>query len=452
MVGSRHGLVSVLLMGFALAGCGEDQPVGLADRSLDPAGKPASGDPTVTSTDPSGAPVDTTLVVRVLGSGYDAGSTADFALDGQTIPQVRTNATTFVSSKELRANITIDADAPTDLYDVIVTTSKGKRGIGIEKFAVFITATSLGTLGGASFATAVNGHGEVAGWSEYRRNSGRSHVFFWSASSGMEDLGEGGVGDISEGAEIVGSQRSGSNFLQAVIWTRNGPGNWSILNLPVPGGYKSGAAAISPSGSYIAGSVGVGSPYENQAVWMRDGGGWSLSILPSSGSAADVNDDGLVLGRSSGQASVWIFESGTWVAHPLDIPSSAPKGVSLHSINSAGDVLGTSCCEQLEVRPLVWRRTASGWSSAEEVPAIPPGSGVMAMNDAGHIAGGYIDSRGEWRAFLCCNGGLVDLGTPGGSSSIAHHVGPAGHVAGQSGTASMAKAYLWTVPWATSPR
>ncbi|HET6363062.1 MAG TPA: hypothetical protein VFH11_13560 [Gemmatimonadota bacterium] len=374
---------------------------------------------------------------------------ANFALDGQTIPQVRTNSTTYVSSRELRANITIDADAPTDLYDVIVTTSKGKRGIGIEKFEVFITATPLGTLGGASFATAVNRHGEVAGWSEYRRLSGRPHVFYWSALSGMEDLGEGGVGDISDAADIVGAQRSGSNFLQAVTWTRNGLGLWSMQVLPVPPGYKSDAHAISPSGMYIAGSVGSSSPYEAPAVWTRSGGIWSISILPSSGSAVDVNDDGLVL--VSGSRAVAIFQSGIWTLHQLAVPPDAPRGITVRTITRAGDVLGGTCCEQLEVRPLVWRRTSIGWSTAEEVPAIPPGSAVTGMNDAGYISGAYIDSRGEWRAFLCCSGGLVDLGAPGGSTSIVHGIGPAGHVVGQSGSSGKAKAYLWTVPWAASP-
>jgi hypothetical protein len=41
-----------------------------------------------------------------------------------------------VSSSELRANITIANVADTGLYDVLVTTSKGKKGIGSELFTV----------------------------------------------------------------------------------------------------------------------------------------------------------------------------------------------------------------------------------------------------------------------------------------------------------------------------
>jgi hypothetical protein len=60
----------------------------------------------------------------------------DLALDGVTTDKVRTNSTTFVTPKKLIANITIAPDAVPERYDVIVTTSKGKRGIGIERFEV----------------------------------------------------------------------------------------------------------------------------------------------------------------------------------------------------------------------------------------------------------------------------------------------------------------------------
>ncbi|HET6360585.1 MAG TPA: hypothetical protein VFH11_00845 [Gemmatimonadota bacterium] len=117
------------------AACENDIPTGASRGSIDLAAKP-SGDPVVTAADPSTAPQDTTLDVAVTGSGFDHGSRVDFGLDGVTTEKVRTNSTTFVSPKKVVANITIAADAIPDRYDVIVTTSKGKRGIGIERFEV----------------------------------------------------------------------------------------------------------------------------------------------------------------------------------------------------------------------------------------------------------------------------------------------------------------------------
>jgi len=121
-----------------LAGACSD-PAADAGPAMDPAKAApaaAAGDPTVDAVDPAAAPQDTTLDIRVLGSNYDRGSTAQLALDGVPTPKVTTNSTRYKNSGELIANITVAADAPVAAYDVLVTTSRGKKGIGIEKFAV----------------------------------------------------------------------------------------------------------------------------------------------------------------------------------------------------------------------------------------------------------------------------------------------------------------------------
>jgi hypothetical protein len=89
----------------------------------------------------------TTLDVHVLGSGYDDGSVATFKINGSEVAQVRTNSTRFVTAEELVANITVDADAPLELYDVEVVTTRGKKGIGADLFKV----VKEGSLFDASF-------------------------------------------------------------------------------------------------------------------------------------------------------------------------------------------------------------------------------------------------------------------------------------------------------------
>jgi hypothetical protein len=79
---------------------------------------------------------NTTLDVRVLGSGFDDGSAATFKINGSAVSQVRTNSTTFVTAEELEANITVDADAPLDFYDIEVVTTRGKKGIGADLLKV----------------------------------------------------------------------------------------------------------------------------------------------------------------------------------------------------------------------------------------------------------------------------------------------------------------------------
>lgn len=95
-----------------------------------------SSGPSVKSAEPDNAPQDTTLDVAVSGSGFDRGSTAQWAIAAMPSSKVRTNSTRFVSPKQLVANITIALDADPVLYDIVVTTATGKKGIGTEMFAV----------------------------------------------------------------------------------------------------------------------------------------------------------------------------------------------------------------------------------------------------------------------------------------------------------------------------
>jgi len=130
-VGVRAAL-AVLFVVLSVHAC-EDGPT-LPPASFAPGG--GSGGVTVTATDPNDAAQDTTLDVVVSGSGFDRGSTAEWAIAGVPSPKVRTNSTRYVSAKQLVANITIAPDADTVLYDVRVTTSRGKKGIGTELFRV----------------------------------------------------------------------------------------------------------------------------------------------------------------------------------------------------------------------------------------------------------------------------------------------------------------------------
>lgn len=101
-------------------------------------------EPTVDDTDPGSAPQDTTLSVGVIGTNFDEGSTVEFLLNGAKTNKVTTNFTRFVRADSLVANITIAADAVPDQYDVQVTTSRKKKGIGIELFE--ITLSKFGQL------------------------------------------------------------------------------------------------------------------------------------------------------------------------------------------------------------------------------------------------------------------------------------------------------------------
>ena len=131
---SAARIVSLLV----LSGCAAEVPTAPPVQGPDFAKGGGSG-PTVRAADPDTGIRNTTVDVRVLGSGFDNGSEAKWALAGDTAnttTRITTNSTRFVKSGELVANITIAADAPLALFDIVVVTSNGKKGIGIEQFTV----------------------------------------------------------------------------------------------------------------------------------------------------------------------------------------------------------------------------------------------------------------------------------------------------------------------------
>lgn len=125
------GLAVIAFLG-ALA-CSDRQPTMPTIRAAAGGG---GGGVSVTATDPDSATQDTTLDVVVNGSGFDQGSQAQWAIAGVPAAKVHTNSTRFLTPKKLIANITIAPDADTVLYDVLVTASTGKKGIGSELFRV----------------------------------------------------------------------------------------------------------------------------------------------------------------------------------------------------------------------------------------------------------------------------------------------------------------------------
>jgi hypothetical protein len=178
---------------------------GTVEEPLAPAfAKPGSGDPIISSVEPSSAPQDTTLDVAVSGSDFDSGSAVTLTLAGVASGEVVTNRTTYVNSRKLIANITITADAEVALYDVEVRTLGGKKGVATEIFEILargnvdtdpravweisgtlLDGTSSGLLGDGRDA---DGNPSTTGVSEYRgdRCGVNAKIFAtdWGSGSG----------------------------------------------------------------------------------------------------------------------------------------------------------------------------------------------------------------------------------------------------------------------------
>ena len=278
-------------------------------------GKP-SGDPTVKATDPVSAPQDTTLDVRVLGSGFDDGSVARFLLNGVAVADVRTNSTRFVTSKELVANVTIAADAVTEFYDVEVTTLRGKRGVGIELFEVTATPVELNGLSprAAVEARAINDAGAVVGWSHDRSGTQRAVRGLpqgggWGAPEVLA-VGSSGAVAINDAGfvagHLFGGPKTGPVTSTAVIWKPDG------TRIELGPGW---ARDINANNTVVGHVEDVGG-----VAWRYDParGEWTRQTIPGA-EAADVNgisDQEVAVGRipnGNGELAVtWKYANGQW--------------------------------------------------------------------------------------------------------------------------------------------
>lgn len=142
-------LVVFLPMVVAVA-CGDNPAAPELAMAKGSGGGANSTEPKVTAADPSFGRRGQRLEVRVIGTGFDGTAVASFERNGAPDPKITVNSTTFVSSSEVLADITIAADADTAFYDVAVevTLSGGgrKKGVGVELFEVNLSAALDGAM------------------------------------------------------------------------------------------------------------------------------------------------------------------------------------------------------------------------------------------------------------------------------------------------------------------
>ncbi len=112
-----------------ITACAGDRPTG-PDASILAAKGGGGGGPKVNAAEPNNAPQDTTLDIRVIGSGFEDGSVVKLLLAGNSTPKIVTNSTSFVDGNTLIANITIAIDADVALHDIEVTPPRGGREWG----------------------------------------------------------------------------------------------------------------------------------------------------------------------------------------------------------------------------------------------------------------------------------------------------------------------------------
>lgn len=257
--------VAIASLVFSLAACSGPEPT---LPTIVAASSGGSGTVTVTAANPDSAPQDTTLNVHVLGGGFDRGSKAQWAQSGVISPNVTTNATQFVSSSELVANITIAISASTGSYDIVVTTSKGKKGIGSELFT--IKKKTVPPADPAIVYTTGTGHGtsSIPALGVMNADGSNQTVIFSSAAGvGAPSWAPSGHGTPTDPYAVA--FQSNCQIMRIDVAVVNGvPQGSNLQTLPTSFSTCPLDPAWSPTGDSIA--VSAGNP---ASLWLIPAGG-----------------------------------------------------------------------------------------------------------------------------------------------------------------------------------
>ncbi len=392
--------------------------------------------PTVDAANPSFAHEgDLGVPVTVIGSGFDAGSQASWQRNGVTDPKIAVRSTQFVSPTQLVATIDVATDAALSLYDIAVTTSGGRKGIGTAKFEVTQAQPVIGT----ETVYGANDAGELAG------RVGSPGAFYYSPVTGLDTLGAPGRAfDISEdGRTVVGW--TGACCAGAFVYQNVG-GSWQYTILPKTPGANNGARGVASDPAtgaavYVAGfdfyrTKGT-NYYDQPVLWSPNGSGWVRNPLPApSGTdsqANDVNASGGAVGAIGGRATIWLPSgSGSWVATTF-----GGAGSQAWAVNSATSIVVGSVGSGGSMAAQYWTPSGGTW-----VGHGLPGGCSEAVD---------VDNAGRILANGCVNGNRRTPGVispPYGSGDV-RLLGALGDASGTATASRMSANGVWIAGSAT---
>lgn len=412
---------SCLLLGLvAVLSCRTD-PITEPGMPLSAAKGGAGGTSvTVTAADPDTVPTDTTLTVRIYGSGFAPGTDAnkvEYIFNRKVSTRVVATSVQYVSAIELSTTTRVARDAAIGTYDIAVT-SNGKRGIGVERMEVVVRAVVLPDYGYESNAFDINDDLVAVGFAV--DPSGMSRAVRWVPEGTgwrMEDLGPGMAIGINRWGDIVGANYRTAGCLDGDparacrAWVRLAGGATIDLG-PVTSQsslHSKSLIRVSDDLTVLANYLFEGSDVEGMAVRMSSGSTtWTdpTRLPPPNGMtgtfsyAQDLSASGEWIGGllqpTSGYqipAGAWRRNQGTWTGLVVD-PAEPNQVAMVLAVRNSGMMAGrVRSCNGPGCSDPVW--TLVTWAAPGTVPVSLAGCVAVAfnrplvtdMNEAGHIVG-----------------------------------------------------------------
>ena len=248
---------------------------------------------------------------------------------------------------------------------------------------------------------------------------------------------------VSDTGQVVGSYTTAGGQTHAFSWTRNG----GFVDLGTLGGTYSEAWGVNNAGQVVGWSHTAGNAAQHAFLWSPATGMLDIGTLGGTSQLRLGHQQcgpGRRLGRHYGQhclpAFLWTAATGL-----IDLGTLGGTSSYATAIDDAGRVVGASTIAGAKHVPSRGPTAAAWWISAlwEGTYSIAQG-----VNQTGQIVGysSHHASVGPHAFRWTSGGGMVNLGTLGGTNSDATDVNDAGLVVGGSHITGAADGLIMPLP------
>jgi probable HAF family extracellular repeat protein len=288
---------------------------------------------------------------------------------------------------------------------------------------------------------------------------GQSHAYLWDSTTGIRDLGTLG-GDsfayaVNDSGTVVGSYvpTDGRIYYHGFIWSEA----TGMVDIGVPGGGDSNTAEVFCTAINSAGNVvGYGRQVDGRQVaffWSPTDGFttlWHHSTNADNGNTAyAINDLDQVTGNLIVNKRGLIYHAYLWspgMVDPRDLGVVEGAQYSLGlGINNLGKIVGGSYAAGDAWEPMSWTK-----KSGMNLIGMIPGTAYAlaeAINDAGQVVGLDQTGTSDLGFYTAPGMGLKFLKGLGGNVTVAHAINQSGVIVGYAeDTTNTTHAVMWATP------